>query len=135
MRNAQIALNIGAEGFAAKRALDVYGTGVLEEFWNIIIPINVGACYYFSSETFAPYVGADFLMLPGYLRDEEGNAQGLATGARARGGFDFLLTDVISFNLNTSLGFWSGKDFNAVNQNFSTSSLVPQISIGSIFVF
>ena len=132
-RRSQVALNIGAEGFAAKRLFVIDDVPV--EFWNIIIPINFGACYYLSSNSFAPYVGADFLMLPGYLRDEYGNANGIATGARARGGFDVSLSDSMTFNVNTSLGFWSGQGFSLVQQGFSTSSLVPQISMGTSFVF
>ena len=74
-------------------------------------------------------------MLPGYLRDEYGNANGIATGARARGGFDISLSESMTFNLNTSLGFWSGQGFSLVQQGFSTSSLVPQISMGTSFAF
>ena len=105
------------------------------EFWNIIIPVNVGANYYLSSNKVAPYVGADLLILPGYLRDEYGNANGVATGGRARGGADISITDSMKFNINASLGFWSGQGFSLVQQGFSTSSLVPQISMGTSFAF
>ena len=133
VRAAAVSLNFGVEGFAAKRLFIIDDVPV--EFWNIIIPVNVGATYYLSSNKVAPYVGADLLILPGYLRDEYGNANGIATGARARAGTDISLTDSMNFNINASLGFWSGQGFSLVQQGFSTSSLVPQISMGTSFAF
>ena len=133
VRAAAVSLNFGVEGFAAKRLFIIDDVPV--EFWNIIIPINVGVNYYLSSNKVAPYVGADLLILPGYLRDEYGNANGVATGGRVRGGTDISLTDSMKFNINTSLGFWSGQGFSLVQQGFSTSSLVPQISMGTSFAF
>ena len=56
-------------------------------------------------------------------------------GIRARGGTDISVSDKMTFNVNTSSGFWSGQGFSLVQQNISSSSLILQISLGTSFRF
>ena len=63
------------------------------------------------------------------------DASSVATGLRARGGIDFIVTDGFGINLNVSAGVWNGEDFAAVQQDLSTNGLVPQLSGGTILRF
>ncbi|MBM75861.1 MAG: hypothetical protein CMK59_10710 [Proteobacteria bacterium] len=135
IKGTPVSINLGAEGYATKRIIpeELLEEGEPPVQWNIILPINLGACAHFKSASGAitPYAGADFMIIPGYVR----NTQGVATGFRARGGVDFGIADNLSFNLNTSLGLWSGDGFQYVQQDLTASSFIPQISAGTVFIF
>ena len=136
-----ITINVGVEGFATQQEtpeFDLTGeeTGSSLE-WRVILPISVGVLYHFQEGLFArPYAGADIQVIPGYI--ENGGA--LAFGLRARGGSNIMLTDSFGFNLNLSVGFWSGQQFTAIQsastENYLNSiGFVPQLSVGPLVLF
>jgi hypothetical protein len=99
--------------------------------WNSIMPLNIGAAYKFLNDPIRPYVGGDLLIIPGYVQD----AQGAAIGLRIRGGMDIMVSDNFGFNLNGALGIWSGKEFDKLEDDFSSSAMVPQLSAGTVIAF
>ena len=106
--------------------------------WNTIVPVNAGLQYSFGESMWRPYLGADVLMIPGYVTEVEGvTLEGgrTATGARARGGLDVILADGFALNLNVSYGRWNGKDFDAVQRDLADTGTVPQGSIGTVIRF
>lgn len=106
--------------------------------WNTIVPVNAGLQYSFGESMWRPYVGADVLMIPGYVTEVEGvTLEGgrTATGTRARGGLDVLLSDGFAVNLNVSFGRWNGKDFDAVQRDLEDTGTVPQASVGTVIRF
>jgi hypothetical protein len=128
-----MAIVAGLEAYSAKRQIP---EALLEEGqpstqWNTILPVNIGAQYRLGNDGLRPYVGGDIVLIPGYVKD----ADSIATGLRARGGIDFIVTEGFGINLNVSAGFWSGEDFEAVQQDLSANGLVPQLSGGTILRF
>ena len=99
--------------------------------WNTVLPINVGALYQIDMNAIQPYLGADFIVIPGYVRE----GASTATGARIRTGMDIPIASNFSFNVNLSLGFWSGEEFKQVQANLEESGAVPQFSAGTAFLF
>jgi hypothetical protein len=133
MPTSNMAIVGGLEAYSAKRQIP---EALLEEGqpstqWNTILPVNIGAQYRLGNDGLRPYIGGDIVLIPGYVKD----ADSIATGLRARGGIDFIVTEGFGINLNVSAGFWSGEDFEAVQQDLSTNGLVPQLSGGTILRF
>jgi len=128
-----LSLVLGLEAYSVKREIpaELLEPGAPLARWNTILPLNAGLLYRFSSSSVQPYIGADAQIIPGYVKD----AGGMATGIRARGGADFLLSDSFGLNLNLSAGYWSGSQFESVDEGFSTSAMVPQLSTGTILLF
>jgi hypothetical protein len=124
---------IGAEAFATKRLIssDLLEQGESPVQWNTIIPINIGGLYHIDMEAIIPYVGADIVMLPGYVRE----ANSAAMGMRLRTGIDFPVADKLHFNVNISAGFWSGEDFKVVQADLESFGAIPQFSGGVSFLF
>jgi len=129
----RVAIVGGVEGYSAKRLIpEIYlDEGEPNIQWNTIIPINLGALYHFKDQPLQPYLGADTVFIPGYVRD----SSSVAVGIRARAGADYTLTSTFAVNLNASVGYWGGKDFAAVQQNLTGSGLVPQVSAGTVLRF
>ena len=82
-------------------------------------------------ESIKPYVGADIIMIPGYIREVTNTAMGM----RLRGGIDFPVAETLNFNINLSAGFWSGEDFKLVQPDLTSFGLIPQLSGGTSFLF
>lgn len=133
MPSDQVAIVGGLEAYSAKRDIPeaLLDPGQPSTQWNTILPVNVGAQYRLGSEGIRPYIGGDLIFIPGYVKD----ASSVATGLRARGGVDFIVTDGFGINLNVSAGIWNGEDFAAVQQDLTTNGLVPQLSGGTILRF
>ena len=111
VRAAAVSLNLVRKGLL-QNAFIIDDVPV--EFWNIIIPVNIGATYYLSSEKVS-HVGADLLILPGYLRGME--MQMVLQREVVEGGADISITDSMVSNINASfvLGLdrasrWYSKD-------------------------
>ena len=123
----------GIEGYSVRRDVpqELQDAGAPPVVWNSIMPINVGAAYKFLNDPARPYVGGDLLIIPGYVQD----ATGAATGLRIRGGVDLMVNESFGFNLNGALGIWSGKEFDQLDDEFSTSAMVPQFSAGTVVAF
>ena len=123
----------GIEGYSVRRDVpqDLQDQGAPPVVWNSIMPLNIGAAYKFLNDPVRPYVGGDMLIIPGYVQD----AQGAAIGIRVRGGLDIMMSDNFGFNLNGAVGIWSGKEFDQLDDEFSTSALVPQFSAGTVIAF
>ena len=128
-----VAIVAGAEAYSVKRnipaALQEVGGATSE--WNTILPINLGALYQLGKANTHPYLGADLVMIPSYVKE----AGGMAIGGRARAGVDFLLSDRMGINVNGALGLWSGKNFSLVASGVANAGLAPQISGGTVFLF
>ena len=124
---------VGAEACATKRLIssEFLQEGESPIQWNTIIPINVGALYHFDMESIQPYVGGDLIFIPGYVRE----ASSMAMGARIRSGVNFPVAEKLYFNINMSIGVWSGEDFKAVQADLTSLGFVPQISGGTSFLF
>ena len=124
---------VGAEGFATRRLIssDLLEEGESTQQWNTILPINVGGLYHFDMESIIPYIGADIVMLPGYVRE----ASSMAMGMRLRTGIDFPVADTLHFNINLAVGFLSGKDFQLVQADLQSFGALPQFSAGTSFLF
>jgi hypothetical protein len=123
----------GIEGYSVRRDVpqELQDAGAPPVVWNSIMPINLGAAYKFFNDPMRPYVGGDLLIIPGYVQD----AQGAATGLRIRGGLDIMVTESVGLNVNGALGIWSGKEFDRLDDEFSTSAMVPQFSVGTVVAF
>ena len=124
---------VGAEGFATRRLIssELLEEGESPQQWNTILPINVGGLYHVDMETIIPYIGADIVMLPGYVRE----ASSMAMGMRIRTGIDFPVADTLNFNINIAAGFLSGKDFQLVQADLQSFGALPQFSAGTSFLF
>lgn len=123
----------GLEGYSVRRDVpqELQDLGAPPVVWNSIMPLNIGAAYKFLNDPIRPYVGGDLLIIPGYVQD----AQGAAIGLRVRGGMDIMVSDNFGFNLNGALGIWSGKEFDKLEDDFSSSAMVPQLSAGTVIAF
>jgi hypothetical protein len=123
----------GIEGYSVRRDVpqELQDRGAPPVVWNSILPINVGAAYKFLNDPVRPYVGGDMLIIPGYVQD----AQGAAIGLRVRGGLDIMVNENFGFNLNGALGIWTGREFDQLDDEFSSSAMVPQFSAGTVVAF
>lgn len=128
-----LAVLAGLEGYSVRRDVpqELQDAGAPPVVWNSIMPINIGAAYKFFNDPIRPYVGGDMLIIPGYVQD----ASGAAIGLRVRGGFDYMVADNFGLNINAALGIWSGKEFDRLDAEFSTSAMVPQLSMGTVVAF
>jgi len=128
-----LAVLAGIEGYSVRRDVpqELQDAGAPPVVWNSIMPINIGAAYKFLNDPLRPYVGGDMLIIPGYVQD----ANGAAIGLRVRGGLDYMITENIGLNVNGGLGIWSGKEFDRLDEEFATSALVPQLSMGTVIAF
>ena len=128
-----LAVLAGLEGYSVRRDVpqELQDAGAPPVVWNSIMPINIGAAYKFFNDPIRPYVGGDMLIIPGYVQD----ASGAAIGLRVRGGFDYMVADNFGLNINGALGIWSGKEFDRLDAEFSTSAMVPQLSMGTVIAF
>lgn len=130
----------GIEPHSTKRTIPpaLLEEGQASTVWNTIIPVNAGLQYSFGESMWRPYVGGDVLIIPGYVSEVEGvTLEGgrTATGSRARGGMDVLLSESFALNLNVSIGRWNGKDFDAVQRELEDTGIVPQVSAGTVIRF
>ena len=123
----------GIEAYSVRRDVpqELQDRGAPPVVWNSIMPINIGAAYKFIGDTARPYVGGDLLIIPGYVQE----AEGAATGLRIRGGVDLMLNETFGFNINGAVGIWSGKEFDRLDEDFSSSAMVPQFSAGTVVAF
>ncbi|MBO85709.1 MAG: hypothetical protein CL927_10145 [Deltaproteobacteria bacterium] len=128
-----LAVLAGLEGYSVRRDVpqELQDAGAPPVVWNSIMPINIGAAYKFFNDPIRPYVGGDMLIIPGYVQD----ASGAAIGLRVRGGLDYMVSDNFGLNINGALGIWSGKEFDRLDSEFSTSAMVPQLSMGTVVAF
>ena len=124
---------VGAEAFATRRLIssDMLEEGESPQQWNTILPVNIGGLYHMDMEAILPYIGADIVMLPGYVRESSSMAMGL----RLRTGIDFPVADTLHFNINISAGFLSGADFQLVQADLQSFGALPQFSAGTSFLF
>ena len=100
--------------------------------WEYLYPINLGAIYKFSEDQIQPYAGAELVFVD-YFND--GTKHYYAAGARARGGLDFQIVDHFGINANFNLGFWSGSQWTAVDQNLKNAGLLGEASLGVVVGF
>lgn len=123
----------GIEAYSVRREVpqELQDRGAPPVVWNSIMPLNIGAAYKFFNDPARPYVGGDMLIIPGYVQD----ASGAAIGLRIRGGVDIMVSDVFGFNVNGAMGIWSGKEFDQLDEEFSSSAMVPQFSAGTVVAF
>ena len=123
----------GIEAYSVRRDVpqELQDRGAPPVVWNSIMPINIGAAYKFLNDPARPYVGGDMLIIPGYVQD----ASGAAIGLRIRGGVDIMINDVFGFNVNGAMGIWSGKEFDQLDEEFTSSAMVPQFSAGTVIAF
>jgi hypothetical protein len=133
MATTNLAIAGGIEAYSVKRTIPpaLLDEGEPAEQWNTILPINFGLQGRFGQGVARPYVGADVVLIPGYVKE----AGGVAVGGRGRLGLDLLLSDGFGLNLNGALGVWSGENFSQVQEGVSGSGLSPQISAGTVLRF
>ena len=124
---------VGAEAYATRRLIssEQLTNGESNRQWNTVLPINIGGLYHVDMEAIIPYIGADLVMLPGYVRD----ANSMAMGLRLRTGVDFPIVTNVHFNINISAGFWYGEDFKLVQSDLQSFGGIPQFSGGISFLF
>jgi len=126
-------INIGLE--AQSLPLPIPDTendfGVPEVEWRSVMPFNIGAAFVFYTDTLTPYVGLD-LTLTAYTSDFA-----TAPGVRARGGFDYMVSDTFGVNVNAAVGGWFGT--NTENTDIiiplGGAGLAPQFSLGTVLAF
>ncbi|MEL6345863.1 MAG: hypothetical protein AAFV53_22320 [Myxococcota bacterium] len=128
--------------FALVGGVDPHSTRQLAQdgttSWATIVPINLGMQYIFGPDRIRPYVGADFLFIPGYISVPEGtelDGGTTAIGYRARGGIHFIVTDAFALNINVAAGVWQGQDFDVVQSDLNDTGLAPQLSGGTVLRF
>ena len=126
-------LSIGLEGYSTQREVppklqDDQDRAPQE--WNTIAPFNFGVKYQPTNRTFRPYIGGDVTVTPYTFEKFR-----MAPGLRARGGFDYMITDAFALNLNLSAGFWYGSEFEIVQKDLQPLGGVPSISLGTTILF
>lgn len=126
-------LDIGLEGYSTQRQVPLklqeeQGREPVE--WNTIAPFNFGVKYQPTNRPFRPYIGGDVTVTPYTFEKFR-----MAPGLRARGGFDYMVTDAFGLNLNVSAGFWYGSEFEVVQRDLQPLGGVPSISAGTTILF
>jgi hypothetical protein len=103
--------------------------------WDTIFPFNAGALYKLDrGGKVIPFFGGDAI-LGQYYVDPATNASSWTFGLRARVGADFWLSDLFGIQANGALGYWSGKNWQIIDQGIGNAGLLPQISAGAAFRF
>lgn len=123
----------GIDSFSVQRQIPRFlqQDGRTQE-WNTIFPGSFGVQYK-AEGNIRPYVGADGMVVPYYF---DANGKGsMALGARARFGVDFMVVDNFGFNLNGSVGFWTGENWKLIQVGMGSFGVVPQISAGTLVAF
>lgn len=127
------AVVFGVESYSARRVISyeqlIEGQSNVQ--WNTLIELHVGFHRRQKIKGIEAYFGCDLLMLPNYIR----SSGSTAFGARIRGGFDLPVSKTFYININSSLGFWSGKYFQLVQADLNSFGLIPNVSIGAVFRF
>jgi len=101
--------------------------------WNTITVLNFGAQYLFGKEKVHPFIGADAVLIPGFV-DEEGG--GMVGGVRLRGGLDIMAADHFGISLNVGLGYLGGGDqLTQVDEGFQSGAASPAFNVGTVFTF
>ncbi len=133
----------GVEGYSVQRTIpaDQLEPGEEAKQWNTILPINLGLQYHIGKSNVRPYLGADFLVVPGYVQKTidlttgEVTGGGTAMGARGRLGANFLVVDSLALNLNGGVGFIGGADMQSVAAGMKNGALLAQVSGGTVLYF
>jgi hypothetical protein len=95
--------------------------------------LNFGAQYLFGKEKVHPFIGADAVLIPGFV-DEEGG--GMVGGVRLRGGLDIMAADHFGISLNVGLGYLGGGDqLTQVDEGFQSGAASPAFNVGTVFTF
>jgi len=124
----------GMEVYGVKRILPPevqIQTGIYSQ-WNYIFPMNAGLIYKFPIGKAQPYVGADAIFVQ-YYKDELG--ADWAGGGRFRTGIDLMVIPNFGFNLNASVGAWTGANWGIIEQGVGTAGILPEVSAGTVFAF
>jgi hypothetical protein len=95
------------------------------------MPFNLGVQYLFGSAKSHPYLGADVILIPGYVKDVKGTAGGF----RARTGLDYMFADSVGWNVNLGVGYIGGKNFTQVGDGFTKGALSPELNTGLVVTF
>ena len=101
--------------------------------WNTIYPLDLGVAYKLDLGAARPYFGGDFIAVQYYYNED--NKASWSVGARARGGLDYMVSDMVGLNLNVAVGWWRGSDWNRIQRDVTESGLIPQISAGVVMAF
>jgi hypothetical protein len=135
-----VAFVLGGQGYSVHRNIpeELVAAGQPTSTWNTIFPINVGAQYRLRAAKLDPYVGADGIVIPGYVRAASASGAAgtnLAGGARVRAGLDLALSPSVALNLDAAVAYLSGQNFQYVEDGMNPTGVAPQISAGTVFLF
>ena len=122
----------GLEGHSTQRTVPEklqHNMGLPDSIWNTITPIHAGVAYQFGKSTVRPNVGAELLGTP---YSKEGFK--MALGLRGRLGLDVMATRSFGIRLDGSMGFLYGSDFEMIESGLSSTTVAPQISLGTLFL-
>jgi hypothetical protein len=136
---AKLAFVGGAYAYSVHRNIpaDLVASGEPTTTWNTIFPLNFGARYYFRAAKVDPYLGAEGILIPGYVRASatEDTGSNLAGGGRVRGGVHYILNPTVALNADLAVAYLTGENFQYVEDGMKTAGVAPQISVGTVFLF
>ena len=126
-----ITFRSGLEGHSTQRAVPekLQHMGLPPSIWNTIAPIHAGVAFQFGKSIFRPNLGVEVLGTP---YSKEGFK--MALGLRGRGGIDVMVSRGFGIRLDGSLGVLYGSDFDMIESGLSSTTMVPQVSLGALFL-
>jgi hypothetical protein len=135
-----LAFVVGAHAYSVHRNIpgELVASGQPTTTWNTIFPVNLGVQYRLRAAKLEPYVGADGILIPGYVRAAtatQDTGSNLAGGGRLRVGIDYKLGAAIALNADLGVAYLSGENFQYVEDGMDTAGVAPQISAGTVFLF
>jgi outer membrane protein W len=101
MLNDNLALGVGI-GYMTFSAKDEFGGS---DYKYSVIPITASVAYYFATEGFKPYVGADFGMYMGKVKTPVGDASGSDLGFAPTVGFEYDLSESMALDVNAKYNY------------------------------
>lgn len=121
----------GLEGHSTQREVPekLQHMGLPPSIWNTITPIHAGVAFQFGKSKIRPNIGLEVLGTP---YSKEGFK--MAVGLRGRGGVDVMISRGFGLRLDGSLGVLHGSEFEMIESGLSSTTLVPQISLGTLFL-
>ena len=134
---APVSVILGAEAYSVRRDLPpelAVIAGTTTE-WNTMFPFNAGLLYKANAGgSVEPYFGADVIGAQYYV-DSATNSGSWAIGGRARAGVNLMVASAFGFNINGSVGGWSGNRWAVIGPGIKEKGVLPQISGGTVFSF